>query len=90
MICFNFTRKKFLSLSSTARHKWIIKWLSPIYQQVVTNRISMERLDLFFTSYTDVLLWLGEKKPVKPWGQEHKLWVEFVSDAIHFHRKKAG
>ncbi|HKK91193.1 MAG TPA: TrmH family RNA methyltransferase [Desulfobacteraceae bacterium] len=90
MICFHFTRKKFLSLSSTGRHRWIIKWLSPIYQQIVTNRISMESLDLFFTSYSDVLAWMEEEKPVKPCRQHHKLWVEFVSDAIHFHRTQAN
>ncbi|MEA2061139.1 MAG: TrmH family RNA methyltransferase [Thermodesulfobacteriota bacterium] len=89
MMRFNFTRKKFLSLPACTRHRRIIKWLTWIYQKMAANRISVKSLDLFFENYCEILGWLGQEQPIRPVGFGTRPWIEFVSDAIHYHRIKA-
>ncbi|MCK5100696.1 MAG: hypothetical protein KAR45_21475 [Desulfobacteraceae bacterium] len=90
MSSFLFTKKKFLSLKSETRHKWVIKWLTAIYQQLITNRINPEALQVFASDHDRILKWMGITFKEKPQLNDNRAWVEFVSDAIHFHRTKAG
>jgi len=87
---FLFTKKKFSSLKTETQHKWVIKWLTAVYQQLVTNRINPESIFLFASDYDRVLEWMKITFREKPETQENRAWVEFVSDAIHFHRTEAG
>ena len=90
MSSFLFTKKKFLSLKLATRHKWVIKWLTDIYQQLITNRINSENILLFASDYDRILEWTNTTFKKNPTSDENRAWVEFVSDAIHFHRIKAG
>lgn len=87
---FLFTKKKFESLKTGTQHKWVIKWLSSFYQQLITNRINPESIPLFASDYERILEWMGITFKEKPASLENRAWVEFVSDAIHFHRVKTG
>ena len=90
MSSFLFTKKKFLSIRIETQHKWVIKWLTDIYQQFITNRISSESVSLFSADYGRILKWMGTASRESPKPAEKRDWVEFVSDAIHFHRLGAG
>lgn len=90
MSSFLFTKKKFLSLKLETRHKWVIKWLTDIYQQLITNRINSENILLFASDYDRILEWTKTTFKKAPKSYENREWVEFVSDAIHSHRIKAG
>jgi tRNA G18 (ribose-2'-O)-methylase SpoU len=85
-----FTKKKFYSLKLETQHKWVIKWLTSIYQLFITNRINSEKILLFASDYDRILEWMNINSKEKPEIHEHRAWVEFVSDAIHSHRVKAG
>ncbi|MCK5312354.1 MAG: hypothetical protein KAJ62_09595 [Desulfobacteraceae bacterium] len=87
---FLFTKKKFQSLKIETQHKWVIKWLTGFYQQLITNRINSKRISLFASDYNRVSGWMGTKFKVNLNLTEKRAWVEFVSDAIHFHRLEAG
>ena len=87
---FSFTKKKFLSLKLETQHKWVIKWLTAIYQKFITNRITPEAIFLFSSDYERILKWMGVTFRKTPESKENRVWVEFVSDAIHFHRLGAG
>jgi len=90
MVVFPFTKKKFESLSVNNRHKWIIKWLSQIYQEIAANRFNEKSCIFFFENYVNVLQWMGETPCSIPDNFETKILIEFVSDSIHRHRIKAG
>ncbi len=85
-----FTKKKFDSLKIETKHKWVIKWLTAIYQRLITNRINSKSLHIFASDYQRILEWMEITLKDKPEDQNNRAWVEFVSDAIHFHRIKAG
>ena len=87
---FSFTKKKFLSLKIETQHKWVIKWLTAIYQKLITNRITPESIRIFSSDYERILNWMGKAFQKIPESEENRVWVEFVSDAIHFHRLGAG
>ncbi len=87
---FLFTKKKFDSLKTETKHKWVIKWLLVIYQKLITNRINSEAVLLFATEYNRILNWLDITFKEPPSTMENRAWVEFVSDAVHFHRLGAG
>ncbi len=89
---FPFTKKKFTSLKTETQHKWVIKWLTDIYQKLITNRITPESILLFTSNYDRVLEWMKITFKEKPdlYADESRAWIEFVSDAIHLHRTKTG
>ncbi len=90
MVVFPFTKKKFESLSVNSRHKWIIKWLSRIYQELAANRFNEKSFIFFFENYSNVLQWMGDTPCSIPDNPDTKNLIEFVSDSIHRHRIKAG
>ncbi len=95
MMVFPFTKKKFLSLSDRGRHVWLIKWLSQIYEKLVANRLGEQSCFLFLENYLKVLEWIGGKPHSFPDNfvsdnKDIRMWIEFVSDSIHYHRIKSG
>lgn len=88
---FNFTEKKYISLSEKGRHRHLMSWLSRCYHQMRTNRVSSKDLHHFTTQYQQFLN-LG-KMPgfAAPENTtDTRLWLEAVSDAIHYHRTSLG
>ncbi len=90
MDTFGFTQKKFLSLSFENQHKHLMPWLSGYYQKLTTNRIEKISVDLFSTQYNQILSWAGMEPFVPPHSYEIKIWLERLSDAIHYHRCELG
>jgi len=90
MDTFNFTQKKFLTLSKESQHRHIIKWLTNVYQTMTTNRLNQKSLDLFSRQYNQILEW-GQLQPFeKPEYNQPRLWLEKISDQIHSHRAAIG
>lgn len=90
MDTFGFTKKKWATLSETAQHHHLIKWLTAFYHRLTTNRVSSDLLDLFTQQYNQALSW-GKMPPFfPPADKKTRLWIEAVSDQIHFHRIKTG
>ncbi|GAB6146281.1 TrmH family RNA methyltransferase [Desulfocicer niacini] len=87
---FAFTEKKFRSLSPTGGHRWLIKWLTSVYQSLSTNRLPGSDLAFFTREYTQALSWLQMPPPPFPDTPSTRLWMECVSDAIHHHRIQTG
>jgi len=87
---FPFTQKKFKLLKKETQHTWVIKWLTAIYQNLITNRINTKSIHLFASNYDMILKWLELPCKEKPESNENRVWIEFVSDAIHFHRTKTN
>ncbi len=90
MDTFGFTRKKFCSLAPAARHRHVMAWLSKTYQQLVTGRVSPDAFFDFCSRYESLLGWMGEAVPVRPEGNDPRRFIEYVSNAVHFHRQAAG
>lgn len=90
MDTFGFTKKKLLSLGLENQHKHIVSWLSGFYQSLTTNRVSRTSFDLFAHQYNNILDWTGMPPFIKPDTGSIRVWIEFVSDRIHFHRSAAG
>ncbi|MBI9090644.1 MAG: RNA methyltransferase [Desulfobacterium sp.] len=90
MLSFPFTRKKFLSLTHQGRHRWVIKWLSTVYQKISSNRVGPENLGLFAGEYTRVMEWCKTLPQNLPEPNDRRGWLEFISDAIHCERSAAG
>ena len=90
MTTFPFTRKKFSALTNHGQNKWLIQWLSHIYQQLLTNRVKPEFLKAFHTEYSRVMNWMGQKSAVPPGENEIRLWLEYVSNGIHGLRTAMG
>ncbi len=90
MDTFEFTKKKFVSLCPEAQNKHIIKYLSGFYQKLCTNRVNQASLDLFSRQYNEILNWAGIKDFIKPESNTTRLWIESISDRIHFHRSAIG
>lgn len=86
MDTFGFTQKKFLAQDNRIQHRHIIQWLLQVYQKLVTNRISDQALRGFSQQYQIILKWCGIPAAVFPKSSDRRLWVEAVSDRIHFHR----
>jgi 23S rRNA (guanosine2251-2'-O)-methyltransferase len=90
MDTFGFTKKKFLGQCHENQHRHIIKWLSTFYQTLTTNRANQESLDFFLDQYNHILRWLELNTITRPGSNIAKLWIETVSDRIHFHRLCIG
>ena len=90
MDAFEFTKKKLISLCPETRNKHIIKWLSGFYQKLTTNHVNPASLDLFSRQYNEVLNWVGMKAFIKPESHTTRVWIESISDQIHFHRRAMG
>jgi 23S rRNA (guanosine2251-2'-O)-methyltransferase len=90
MDTFGFTKKKFLSLSPENSNRHIVNWLSKFYHKLTTNRLSPESFDLFITQYTQILEWLDMKPFAKPESFNTRIWIEMISDRIHYHRLATG
>ena len=90
MDTFGFTKKKFLAQCHENQHRHIIKWLSSFYQTLTTNRASQEYLDFFINQYNQILSWMEIKTITRPGSNTAQLWIEAVSDRIHFHRLCIG
>ena len=86
MDTFGFTKKKLISLYPETRNKHIISWLSGFYQKLTTNRVNPDTLDLFTRQYNEILNWTGMKEFIRPESNTTRLWIESISDRIHFHR----
>lgn len=87
---FNFTQKKFASLSNESQRKHIIKWLLDIYQSVSSNRLTPGQLNSFRDQYRIIASWIGDNPFAFPEADGTRPWLEFISDQIHFHRTCLG
>lgn len=87
---FEFTKKKFLSLSATGRRTHVIAWLSLIYQALGTGRTTAPQFQDFSRQYKMILDWMGMPWYPPPVSGTTKTWLVYVSDAIHVHRTAAG
>ncbi len=90
MDTFGFTKKKFLSLSIESQNKQIIKWLSSLYQKLITNRLSISSLENISVQYNQILEWMGTALFKTPQFNNTVTWIEVLSDRIHFHRLSTG
>jgi 23S rRNA (guanosine2251-2'-O)-methyltransferase len=90
MDTFGFTRKKLIALSVENQHNHMIKWLSEFYQKLRSNRINPSSFELFTNQYVQILAWTQMKPFVPPDSDNIKLWIESISDRIHYHRKATG
>jgi 23S rRNA (guanosine2251-2'-O)-methyltransferase len=89
MDSFGFTRKKFLSLAEKNQHRHLIAWLSGFYQKLATNRVEITAFDQFCSQYETLLGWIKAPSPIRP-SQGTRRQIEYISDAIQFHRKASG
>ncbi len=90
MDTFGFTKKKLLSLCLENQHRHIIIWLSAFYQKLTTNRINQASLELFTHQYNQILSWTKMKPFIKPDSNNTRIWIETISNQIHFHRSATG
>lgn len=90
MDTFGFTKKKFLSLTIENQHKHLVQWLSAFYQKLTTNRVTQTTFNQFSQHYKQILDWAGMIDFAPPENYEVKIWLEKISDSIHYHRCKAG
>lgn len=90
MDTFNFTRKKFDSLSEPNQRRHIIKWLSAVYQSLTAKRATVETCRFFQDQYQQVSHWIGDGPKVFPSSNEVRPLLEFISDQIHSHRTRLG
>ncbi|MCK5162068.1 MAG: RNA methyltransferase [Desulfobacula sp.] len=90
MDTFGFTKKKLLSLCLENQHRNIITWLSGFYQKLTANRVSQISLDLFTRQYNEILNWTRMNPFIKPESNNTRLWLESISDRIHYHRTATG
>ncbi|MBW2655233.1 MAG: RNA methyltransferase [Deltaproteobacteria bacterium] len=90
MDTFGFTKKKLMSLCPETQNKHMITWLSGFYQKLTTNRVNQASLDLFTRQYNDILNWTGMRPFIKPDSTTARVWIETISDRIHFHRSATG
>lgn len=90
MLTFPFTQKKFMTLTPQGRHDWIVRWLSGVYQEILTNRITPRELEFFAGEYARITGWSqtrpGKPPGIPPHGYDARPWLEFISDAIHLER----
>ena len=92
MLTSPFTTKKFMALTPRGRSAWTIRWLSEVYQEVSTNRITPRGLDFFADEYLKVTGWSGTlsdtDRPLAriPDRYDVRDWLIFISDIIHFER----
>jgi tRNA G18 (ribose-2'-O)-methylase SpoU len=89
MDTFGFTRKKFLCLAEKNQHRHIIDWLSAFYQRVAANRIKTAAFEEFCARYETILKWIDLPLFGRP-DQDTRSRIEYISNAIQFHRKAAG
>ena len=87
---FNFTKKKFLTLDPQNRHRHVMAWLTGTYQKLTANRVTQPGLEQIFSRYRQVLSWMEIRHPGFPGPGAPRQVLEFLSDAIHFHRTRAG
>jgi tRNA G18 (ribose-2'-O)-methylase SpoU len=88
---FLFTRKKFMGLREHTRHRHVLNWLTSIYQKLMTSRVSEKALTLIYANYAMISDWLDIQCPPMPDNRDDmRSWVEFISNAAHFHRIQAG
>ncbi|MCD4720296.1 MAG: RNA methyltransferase [Desulfobacula sp.] len=90
MDTFGFTKKKLLSLCHETQNKHIIIWLSKFYQKLTTNRVNQASLELFTHQYNEILNWTGMNPFIQPESNNTRLWIETISDQIHFYRSATG
>ena len=86
MDTFEFTKKKFIVQCFETQNRHIIKWLSKFYQKVTTNRVNKKSLSLFAHQYNEILKWTDMQPFVMPESENIRVWIEAISDKIHFHR----
>ncbi len=89
MDTFGFTQKKFLCLAGKNQHRHIIGWLSAFYQKVSTNRLKTAAFEDFCARYETILRWIHLPTAPRP-GQETRSRIEYISNAVQFHREIAG
>ncbi len=90
MDTFGFTKKKLISLNPENQNRHIVNWLSKFYQKITTNRVTPESFDLFTTQYAQILEWLGMKPFIRPESLNTRIWIETISNRIHYHRLATG
>jgi len=89
MDTFGFTRKKFLALAEKNQHRHLIAWLSVFYQKLATNRVEILAFGEFCAQYETLLGWIKAPFPTRP-NPVTRGQMEYISDAIQFHRKASG
>jgi tRNA G18 (ribose-2'-O)-methylase SpoU len=90
MDTFGFTKKKLTSLSPETRHKHMVRHLTGFYQRLTTNRVNPASLDLFARQYNQILNWAKMTPFARPGSDHTRLWIEAISDRIHYHRGATG
>lgn len=90
METFGFTRKKFMKLSARNRHKKVMAWLLTVYQKAACNRLSPSSIERINLQYREILAWSDSRKFDLPETSDTRIWLESISDRIHFHRCEAG
>jgi 23S rRNA (guanosine2251-2'-O)-methyltransferase len=90
MNTFNFTRKKFTSLTSDAQRRHIIEWLTAAYQTFATGRVTAAMISFFSHQYTQMLEWADLRLFPSPAGNHPRIWLEVISNEIHRHRTALG
>ena len=91
MKAFPFTEKKFRALSSSGQHRWLINWLGSVYQGLTSNRTSSSGLSVFAKEYNKILGWMNTPpREAVPQSMQTRVWMEYISNAIHHHRMKMG
>ncbi len=68
----------------------MILWLSTIYQEAQTNRLKPGTLEDFYQRFRQILGWIGKTPEKPPTDTEIRLWLEYLSDAIHCLRTSSG
>ncbi|MGM0644031.1 MAG: TrmH family RNA methyltransferase [Thermodesulfobacteriota bacterium] len=90
MTSFYLSEKKFLKLAPHNRHKWLVKWLSDIYGKLAANRLGPARMEEVYALYAGLLDRMGLVPDSSPEKKDRQAWIEFISDAVHFHRAAMG
>jgi tRNA G18 (ribose-2'-O)-methylase SpoU len=68
----------------------MVRHLTGFYQRLTTNRVAPASLDLFARQYNEILGWSKMTPFVRPGSHQPRLWIEAISDRIHYHRSATG
>ncbi|HCY86571.1 MAG TPA: hypothetical protein DHV36_15665, partial [Desulfobacteraceae bacterium] len=90
MDTFGFTKKKYLSLSEQGQRTHLIRWLSSVYQRLLSSRVTQEQFRQIYIQYETVAAWSKRPCPPMPDTGDTTQWLVFISDAIHGLRTASG
>lgn len=90
MDSFPLSQKRFTSLPSARRHKWIAIWLRKNYEELLEKQFNDKNLDTFFDNYKRIKSWLNEPTASLEKPTSYGKWLELISACFHEHQKKTG